>query len=247
MKIDPDQWRLVLENLVVNACDAMPRGGKLTIETANVVMGGIEGRPDERDPRKDEGGDVRANHPNAPSPHEYVRLTVSDTGCGMDHETQSRVFEPFFSTKGTAAGTALGLATVYGIVMQSGGLIELESEPGRGTTFKIYIPRCRDDASALETPPQPTATASGNETVLLVEDEEPVRTLVRRVLERNGYAVMEACHAQEALSLADDPARPIDILISDLDLPGMSGRELADRLRRRTPADEGAVHFGLHR
>ncbi|HEY2253928.1 MAG TPA: response regulator [Planctomycetaceae bacterium] len=228
VKIDPDQWRLVLENLIVNACGAMPRGGTLTIETTNVVVGGMDASTWPQGRLAEYG---RGEY----GPREYVRLTVSDTGPGMDSETQSHVFEPFFTRQGVHSAAGLGLATVYGIVMQSGGLIELDSEPGRGTKFTIYIPRSREELAEAETQPKSGAPAEGNETVLLVEDEEAVRTLVRRVLERNGYTVIEARHGEEALSLLENEKRPIDILVSDLALPGMGGRELAERLLEERP------------
>ena len=211
---DPGQLEQVLVNLVVNARDAMPDGGKLTIETANV----------------DVDEELVARHAGL-TPGRYVMLAVHDTGHGMDAETRSRLFEPFFTTKEQGKGTGLGLATVYGIVKQSGGYVVVESEPDSGATFKVFLQRLEagvDEALPLvaadHVPP------SGSETVLLVEDEEVVRNLVREILERNGYAVLEARNGVEALELGQTFAEPIHLLVTDVVMPKMSGRELAERL-----------------
>jgi CheY-like chemotaxis protein len=228
----------VIMNLVVNSRDAMPQGGKLTIETANVEL--------------DENDTVSRQ---LARPGEYVRLSVSDTGCGMDSATQARVFEPFFTTKPAEQGTGLGLATVYGIVMQSGGHIELYSELGLGTTFKIYIPRCRDGVTPESAQPAAQEPPLGCETVLLVEDEEGVRTLARMALEKNGYTVLEARHPQEALKLLEGHQGAVQILVSDVVMPHMSGSQLAERLLPARPdmkvlyisgyTDDAVVRHGL--
>jgi CheY-like chemotaxis protein len=199
-------------NLAVNARDAMPDGGQITIETRNVsVNEGDAGR-----------------HPGV-QPGAYVLLSVSDTGCGMDAETQSHIFEPFFTTKEHGKGTGLGLATVYGIVQQSGGRILVESHPGRGATFRIYLPRA-EGAVRLEQAPNALARSSaGSETILLVEDEAIVRRLVQQVLRINGYSVLEAGQGADALQLCEQQEYSIDLLLTDVVMPGMCGRELAER------------------
>jgi len=212
----------VILNLVVNARDAMPEGGTLLIETSNVVL-------DESYPR--------AHATAQPGPH--VVLTVTDTGCGMDADTQGRIFEPFFTTKPLGQGTGLGLATVYGIVKQSGGHIWVYSEVGRGTSFKVYFPRCIEPAEEVES--KASARRKGREddvsgvTILLVEDDVTVRGAVRRVLERRGYRVLETPNAGEALATAANPDEAIDLVISDMVMPGMSGLELRQRLHAQRP------------
>jgi len=210
VRADPGQVEQVIMNLAVNARDAMPQGGQLTIETANADLDQTYAR----------------NHvPIEPGP--YVMLAVSDTGQGMDEQTRSRAFDPFFTTK--EEGTGLGLSTVYGIVKQSGGYIWVYSEPGQGTTFKVYLPRV--DAPVQTSPPHrpPGESVRGSETILLVEDEDAVRELARRVLEECGYRVVEAANGDEALLVCEREQEPIHIMITDVVMPGMSGRELADR------------------
>ncbi|MGH7348500.1 MAG: PAS domain S-box protein [Candidatus Rokuibacteriota bacterium] len=215
VKADPGQIEQVIVNLVVNARDAMPQGGRLTLETANTEL--------------DEA--YASRHVSVP-PGQYVMLAVSDTGEGIDEETRSRVFEPFFTTKGPGKGTGLGLATVYGIVKQSGGDIRLYSERGAGTSFKIYLPRVAELAAEADPAASPTATVPrGSETVLLVEDEPEVRDLAREVLEGSGYTVLQACDAQEAVFLAERHAGPIHLLLTDVIMPRQSGRALVERLR----------------
>jgi PAS domain S-box-containing protein len=211
---DPSQLQQVLLNLAVNARDAMPRGGTLLIETGLVEL-------DEHYPRQ---------HPTA-KPGLHVVLAVTDTGCGMDSAIRSRVFEPFFTTKEPGKGTGLGLSTVYGIVKQSGGHIWVYSEPGRGTTFKLYFPP-HSGAVKVSEPERPVPPLNGSgATILLVEDERPVRTTVRRLLERHGYAVLEAANGQDALALVTARGSEINLVLSDMVMPGMGGMELADRVR----------------
>ncbi|MEK6720364.1 MAG: PAS domain S-box protein [Chloroflexota bacterium] len=219
ISVDPGQLEQVIVNLAVNARDAMPTGGKLTIEAANVDLDAAHA----------------ASHPGASS-GSHVLIAVSDTGAGMDPEIQAHAFEPFFTTKGPDKGTGMGLATVYGIVKQSGGSIYLYSEPGRGTTFKIYIPRAHVQAwASAGAVDEPTAPMSGSETILLVEDDESVRAYARRVLEASGFTVLEAPGGPDALALATGYAGMIDLLLTDVIMPGMHGIELADRLVAERP------------
>jgi two-component system cell cycle sensor histidine kinase/response regulator CckA len=215
---DPGQIEQVVMNLAVNARDAMPQGGRLTIETANVEI--------------DKG--YAREHPGS-EPGTYAMLAVSDTGIGMDEEVRSHLFEPFFTTKEEGKGTGLGLATVYGIVKQSGGHVWPQSEPGKGTTFRIYLPRVEAEAVQVQQVDEPSVLSSGVETVLLVEDEEIVRELARRILERQGYTMLVVGHPEEALHLCEAYPDPIDLLITDVVMPGMSGRELADLLVQSRP------------
>ena len=212
---DPGQIEQVLMNLAVNSRDAMPKGGKLSIEISNF--------------QADES--FAASHYPMPS-GAYVKLVVSDNGCGMDAKTQSRIFEPFFTTKEPGKGTGLGLATVYGIVKQNGGYIWVHSELGKGTTFKIYLPVVVGTAEATEALGN---KASGSETVLLVEDELKVRSLARRMLESEGYKVLEASGGMEALLVASQHKGPIHMLLTDVVMPVMTGRELAQRLAKLRP------------
>jgi signal transduction histidine kinase/CheY-like chemotaxis protein len=218
--VDPGQLEQVIVNLAVNASDAMPHGGRLAIEVSNVEL-----------------SPAYVNRHNDSNPGQYICLAVSDTGHGMDAETQARAFEPFFTTKGPDRGTGMGLATVYGIVKQSGGSIYLYSEPGRGTTFKIYLPRA-DEVGIKPTDlvePAP-ANRSGPATVLLVEDDPAVRAYAQRVLEDDGHTVLPAPAGGPALELAAAHEGTIDLLVTDAIMPGMHGAELAERLLAARPA-----------
>jgi signal transduction histidine kinase/ActR/RegA family two-component response regulator len=218
IRADVSQIGQVALNLAVNARDAMPRGGALVLRTANVE---VPPGPEECDA--------------VPPAGRWVVLEVRDTGVGMDDETRARVFEPFFTTKEADKGTGLGLATVYGIVQQSDGYIDVESVPGRGTTFRIYLPRVDAVPEAREAEPSPEAPVSGDETLLLLEDEGHVRRMVRESLTRWGYTVLEAARAHEALAIAERHPGRIDLLITDVIMPGMSGPEVARRLAGLRP------------
>jgi signal transduction histidine kinase len=210
---DPGQLDQVVMNLAVNARDAMPDGGRLLIETSNADL--------------DEDF-VRA-HPGA-HPGRYVRLQVADTGVGMDATVRAHLFEPFFTTKELGRGTGLGLATVYGIVKQSGGFIWVDSAPGYGARFTIDLPRVEAPTAAVEGAGASSRLPQGTETILVVEDEEAVRCLAREVLAGCGYAILEASHGEEALRVAAEHAGPIDLVVTDVVMPRMNGRELVDRL-----------------
>ncbi len=219
IKVDPGQMEQVIMNLAVNARDAMPQGGKLTIETENV--------------------DLERPMPNGPvtvAPGRYVVLSVRDTGQGMDADIQARIFEPFFTTKEPGKGTGLGLSTVYGIAKQSGGYIFVSSQQGRGTTFRLYLPRV-EEAAEVFVPADPASTSTrGSGTLLLAEDEVGVRALVRRILEGNGYTILEASNGAQALELYERYQGSVGLLITDVVMPGgMSGRQLADRLLAKRP------------
>jgi PAS domain S-box-containing protein len=216
---DPGQIDQVIMNLAVNARDAMPQGGKLTIETANVTL--------------DENF-ARTHTPLLPGA--YVMLTISDSGVGMDNDTQTRIFEPFFTTKG-AKGTGLGLSTVYGIVKQSGGFIFVDSQPQRGTTFRAYFPRIDSHADTAAAPDSVGLPRSvhGGETILLVEDEANLRRLGRQYLETQGYKILEAEDGAAALQIVDGYKNPIDLLLTDVIMPGMNGRELAGQIVKLRP------------
>jgi PAS domain S-box-containing protein len=216
VKADPGQIEQVIMNLAVNARDAMPQGGKLTIETANITLGEDYGR----------------FHASA-SPGEYIMLAISDNGMGMDVETQSHIFEPFFTTKG-AKGTGLGLSTVYGIIKQSGGFIWVYSEIGKGTTFKIYLPQVAADreAQAVQQATSPPKAGRGHETILLVEDEANLRRLAGDYLRAQGYTVLEAPDGDSAIRVSESYPEPIHLLLTDVIMPGMNGRDLAIRLAK---------------
>jgi CheY-like chemotaxis protein len=215
---DAGQLEQVLMNLAVNARDAMPAGGTLTIETANVVL-----------------DETYANRHIAVKPGPYVLLAVSDTGSGMDEATKQRLFEPFFTTKPPGKGTGLGLSTVFGIVKQSGGSLEVYSEPGRGSSVKIYFPRVDQPISVEAGGGRKRALMRGTETILLVEDDDMVRNLVRETLEREGYKVIGAADPLEAQRIADAHRGKIQLLITDVVMPRLSGKELAKALVERRP------------
>jgi two-component system cell cycle sensor histidine kinase/response regulator CckA len=235
---DPGQMEQVVMNLAVNARDAMPQGGKLLLELENVDL-----------------GEAYVSEHLGATPGPYVLLTVTDTGVGMAPEVQREIFEPFFTTKPKGVGTGLGLSTVHGIVNQSGGTIWVYSEPGRGTTFKIYLPRIPGGAAAPRKPSGPHRAVEGSATVLLVEDEEQLRHLTKRVLERSLYTVLEAGNAPDALRVAREHKGPIHLLLTDVVMPGMSGPELAASFERERPGvpvlymsgytDNAIVHHGI--
>jgi PAS domain S-box-containing protein len=242
VNVDRGQMEQVILNLAVNARDAMPDGGRLTLETANAVIGDeyVERRP-------------------LMIPGRFVLLAVSDTGQGMDAETQRRIFEPFFTTKEKGKGTGLGLATVYGIVKQSGGFIWVYSEPGQGSTFKIYLPEANEEAGEVDLPrsaPAPLQDAvGGSETILLVEDDAALRELAREFLESVGYQVVAAGSGAEALRLLAELRQPAHLLLTDLVLPDMTGRSLAQQVVAQRPdmkvlyvsgyTEDGILHRGV--
>jgi two-component system cell cycle sensor histidine kinase/response regulator CckA len=215
---DPGQVEQTLMNLVVNARDAMPAGGELTIRTANVQL-----EPDLVPPS--------AEAPSGP----HVLLAVRDTGLGMDAATRERIFEPFFTTKPVGQGTGLGLAMVYAFVRESGGHVHVTSEEARGTTFSIYLPRVSTPAEDQTGRAGAKRDCRGDETILVAEDDSSVRQLVVRVLRQYGYAVLESTSAKDALAIGQQPDRAIHLLVTDVVMPGMNGRELAEHLQAARP------------
>ena len=216
VKADPTQMEQVLLNLCINARDAMPDGGKITIETANVEV-----------------DELLAGQHLPMEPGHYVRLAVSDTGTGMDKETLSHVFEPFFTTKGPEKGTGLGLATVYGIVKQSGGYVWAYSEPRQGATFSVYLPTATEEAERSKQEAKPQEIMRRSETILLVEDVAPLRDVTRELLERRGYTVLEAADGKLAIEIADRYDGTIALLLTDVMLPKIGGPALAKSLLLR--------------
>jgi CheY-like chemotaxis protein len=239
VRVDPGQMEQVILNLAVNARDAMPSGGKLTIETSNAEL-----------------DEAYAHTHIGSKPGRYVMMSVSDTGLGMSPEVRERAFEPFFTTKEKGKGTGLGLSTCYGIVKQSGGNIWAYSEPGRGTTFKIYLPRVDESLKEAKEEDKAAEILKGTETVLAVEDEIEVRKLVAEILKGQGYTVIEASDGEEAMKVSRENAgKKIHLLLTDVVMPGMSGRELAVVLGLQHPnmkvlymsgyTDNAIVHHGV--
>ena len=238
VKADPGQVEQVLLNLAVNARDAMPNGGRITIETANIEL---------------DANYAKTHRLVNSGPH--VMIAVSDTGCGMSAELQSRIFEPFFTTKDKDKGTGLGLSTVYGIIQQSGGNVWVYSEPGHGTTFKIYLPRVDEVAPASERAVDIRDQLAGTETVLLVEDDKAVRNMAQEILRLNGYKVLDASNGKEAIIVTEEYSGDIDLMITDVVMPQIGGRELAETLSLTRPrmrvlymsgyTDDAIVHHGV--
>ena len=218
VKADQVQIEQVILNLAVNARDAMPDGGKLIIETQNVEL-----------------DEAYASHHPPTIPGSYVSLLMSDSGVGMDAQTQSHIFEPFFTTKEVGKGTGLGLATVYGVVKQSGGYIWVYSELGLGSTFKVYLPRVDESVQQRSRADVVSTRRRGSETVLLVEDEESLRTLTHTFLEQEGYTVLEASDGQKAMEIAQRHDGPIHLLLTDMVMPGINGQALAERFAQIHP------------
>jgi CheY-like chemotaxis protein len=238
IKADPNHIEQAIVNLALNARDAMPKGGRITVETANA-------RLDETYARTHMGV----------KPGDFVMVAVSDNGCGMDAETRRRIFEPFFTTKEKGMGTGLGLATVYGSVKQLGGDIWVYSEPGQGTTFKLYFPRVAEVADPPSSDPMGVDREPATETILVVEDEEAVRDLTVKILRKLGHTVLAAANGAEAIAIAKSYAGPIALLLTDVVMPNMSGRQVADELLKLRPelkvlylsgyTDNTVVHHGV--
>jgi CheY-like chemotaxis protein len=232
IKADPHQIEQVIMNLAANARDAMPQGGQFQLQTRMAVPAGTQMALPQQ------GGD-------------RVRIRISDNGCGMDSGTLERVFEPFFTTKGLGKGTGLGLSTVYGIVRQNEGNIHVSSEPGQGTTFEVYFPAVLGGQAESETPSRQAVEKRSHQTILLVEDHPAVRGMVRETLEQLGYTVLEATDGYEALRMVEKEPREIQLLLTDVIMPLMNGRELATRLRSIRPETKvlymsGYTDEGLH-
>jgi two-component system, cell cycle sensor histidine kinase and response regulator CckA len=227
VKADPGQIEQVILNLAVNSRDAMPNGGKLTVQTVNVTVNKVEA----------------AKRPPM-TPGEYVLLSVTDTGHGMDEATKAHIFEPFFTTKEVGKGTGLGLATVYGVVKQSGGFIWVISALGKGTTFEIYLPQVSGSVTTLDLETKPSAIPQGSETILVAEDEAGVSELACQFLRVKGYTVLEAKDGPEALEIAAQHPGKIHLLLSDMVMPKMSGGELAGKLKAIRPTIQVAFMSG---
>ncbi len=230
VKADPSHMEQVVMNLAINAMDAMPHGGALTIETANVQVAPNDTR----------------QHPEI-APGAYVVVTVTDTGIGMNREILSHIFEPFFTTKERGKGTGLGLSMAYGIIKQSGGQILVESTPQKGSSFRIYLPRVVKTMKPAELTASALTDVQDTGTILLVEDEEGVRHVVQRMLTLKGYSVLTAHDGQEALKIGQDHPGPIHLLLTDVAMPVMGGRELAEPFSPGASRDEGLIHVRAHR
>jgi len=240
VEIDPGQIEQMIMNLAVNARDAMPKGGKLTVGTANADL---------------DKNYFRERGIHEETPGHYVMLTISDTGIGMDKETQEHIFEPFFTTKEVGKGTGLGLSTVYGIIKQNNGFVWVYSEPGQGSTFKVYLPKVKEDAEPEEKEQSPVDDPIGSETVLIVEDDYGLRKFAQEVLQSYGYRILAAENGEDALRVSDEYESPIHLLLTDVVMPRMGGKELAERLQPLYPlmkvlymsgyTDNAIVHHGV--